>query len=97
MDLRLSDDAGHYLCDFTYYSSLAHLWKQQRPRKVVFLHVPSDASQKTVAQGRDLALNLVRSVVESEVAGRGRRSRRDAQQRSESEIRSDGAGKGLEE
>ncbi|KAI9167024.1 Pyroglutamyl-peptidase 1 [Paramyrothecium foliicola] len=67
LDLRISDDPGRYLCDFIYYSSLAHLWKQQRPRKVVFLHVPADASEGAVATGRELATNLIRSIVESEV------------------------------
>ncbi|OAQ72154.1 pyroglutamyl peptidase type I [Pochonia chlamydosporia 170] len=66
MDLRISEDPGRYLCDFIYYSSLAHLYKANRPRKVVFLHVPSDASDAYVSQGRELAVNLIRSLVESE-------------------------------
>ena len=65
--MRISDDPGRYLCDFIYYSSLAHLYKQQRPRKVIFLHVPADASETSVTQGRELAINLIRSIVESEV------------------------------
>lgn len=68
MDLRISEDAGRYLCDFIYYSSLSTLLKEQRPRKVVFLHVPCDASDKNVAQGRELAVNLIRSIAESETA-----------------------------
>jgi pyroglutamyl-peptidase len=72
LDLRISDDAGRYLCDFIYYSSLAVCYKQQRPRKVLFLHVPSDASEAAVARGRELAVNLVRAVVESEDAARRR-------------------------
>lgn len=70
MDLRISEDPGRYLCDFIYYSSLAHLYKANRPRKVVFLHVPSDASDAYVGQGRELAVNLIRSIVESETAGK---------------------------
>jgi hypothetical protein len=35
---------------------------------VVFLHVPSDASEHSIATGRELMLQLVRSVVESEMA-----------------------------
>lgn len=66
--MQLSDDAGNYLCDFIYYSSLAHLYKQQRPRKVLFLHVPADPQPQLIEQGRDLAVNLIRSIVESEVA-----------------------------
>lgn len=75
MDLRISDDAGHYLCDFIYYSSLAHLWKQQRSRKLTFLHVPADASAHSVELGRELAVNLIRAMVESEVnRRRGRKT-----------------------
>ncbi|KAK3300876.1 uncharacterized protein B0H64DRAFT_25902 [Chaetomium fimeti] len=70
MDLRISEDAGHYLCDFIYFSSLAHLEKAGEQRKVLFLHVPSDASEHSIATGRDLLLQLVRSVVESEMAKR---------------------------
>lgn len=67
--LRISNDAGHYLCDFIYYSSQAHLYKQQRPRKVVFMHVPASASKQQVSTGMELALNLIRSIVESELSG----------------------------
>ncbi|KAI6780135.1 Pyroglutamyl-peptidase-like protein [Emericellopsis cladophorae] len=70
MDLRISDDAGHYLCDYTYYSSLAHLWKQQRERKLTFLHVPADASPASINLGRELAINLIRAMVESEVVAK---------------------------
>ncbi|KAK0729103.1 hypothetical protein B0T21DRAFT_403055 [Apiosordaria backusii] len=71
-DLRISEDAGHYLCDFIYYSSLAHLTCSGEERKVVFLHVPSEASAAWVKVGRELCLGLVRAMVESEVV-RGRR------------------------
>ncbi|KAI1036850.1 hypothetical protein LB503_002905 [Fusarium chuoi] len=65
-DLRISEDAGHFMCDFIYYSSLSELWKLQRPRNALFLHVPADASPTSVAKGRELTLNLIRSVVESD-------------------------------
>jgi pyroglutamyl-peptidase len=71
-DLRISEDAGHYLCDFIYYSSLSELWKHQRPRKTVFLHVPADASPSSVERGRDLTLNLIRSIVESEMIAKNK-------------------------
>ncbi|AEO53917.1 hypothetical protein MYCTH_2295856 [Thermothelomyces thermophilus ATCC 42464] len=70
LDLRISEDAGHYLCDFIYYSSLAHLEKAGERRRVLFLHVPSDASDHSIAVGRELLLQLVRSVAESELARR---------------------------
>lgn len=67
-DLRVSEDAGHYLCDFIYFSSLAHLYKNGEYRRVIFLHVPSDASDKAVAKGKDLTIHLIRSLVESELS-----------------------------
>lgn len=71
-DVRISEDAGHFLCDFIYYSSLSHLYSHHpnRPRKVLFLHVPTDANDETIPRGRELALSLIRSVVESEVLAR---------------------------
>ncbi|KAK3996129.1 Pyroglutamyl-peptidase 1 [Cladorrhinum sp. PSN332] len=71
-DLRISEDAGHYLCDFIYFSSLSHLWKHGKDRKVLFLHVPSDASEGAVVRGRELLLQLVRGVVESELERKGK-------------------------
>ncbi|KXX81873.1 Pyroglutamyl-peptidase 1 [Madurella mycetomatis] len=71
MDLRISEDAGRYLCDFIYFSSLAHLHKAGERRNVLFLHVPSDASEHSVQVGREVLLQLVRSVVESELARSG--------------------------
>jgi pyroglutamyl-peptidase len=70
--VRISDDAGRYLCDFIYYSSLAHRWKQGKERRVTFLHVPADASERAVETGRELAAGLIRALVESEVERRKR-------------------------
>ncbi|WQF78108.1 Putative peptidase C15, pyroglutamyl peptidase I [Colletotrichum destructivum] len=70
-DLRISEDAGHYLCDFIYFSSLSLLWKAQKHRRVTFLHVPSDASEESVARGTELTLQLIRSIAESELRRRG--------------------------
>ncbi|KAK8049529.1 Pyroglutamyl-peptidase 1 [Apiospora phragmitis] len=55
LDLRISEDPGRYLCDFIYYSSMAHLTKQNRPRKVLFLHVPCEQSQETIKSGCEIA------------------------------------------
>ncbi|KAK1832861.1 Pyroglutamyl-peptidase 1 [Podospora conica] len=66
-NLRVSEDAGRYLCDFLYFSSLAHLTKAKQPRKVVFLHVPCDPSEQSITTGRELLLQLVRSLAQSEV------------------------------
>lgn len=41
-DVRPSNNAGHYLCDFTYYACMLEYWRRnpkgQRP--CMFLHVP---------------------------------------------------------
>ncbi|KAM0814532.1 hypothetical protein AB5N19_00322 [Seiridium cardinale] len=66
-ELRISEDPGHYLCDFIYFTSLAHLYKQRRPRQVLFLHVPANGTPDFIKTGTELATQLLRSMVESEV------------------------------
>lgn len=65
IDVRVSEDAGRYLCDFIYYSSLAHLWKHNEERRVVFLHVPVDSDAKAIATGVEALEELIRAVVVS--------------------------------
>ena len=69
-DLRISGDAGRYLCDFIYTSSLAHLWKQGERRRVAFLHVPAAATAERVAVGLGLVVELIRALAETELAAR---------------------------
>ncbi|KAL1890965.1 hypothetical protein Sste5346_007962 [Sporothrix stenoceras] len=79
-DLRISVDAGRYLCDFIYFSSLAHLYRKGQEtkgederyarRRVSFLHVPAAATPERVAFGKELVVELIRSLVESEVVAR---------------------------
>ncbi|KAH9437843.1 hypothetical protein MCOR02_001489 [Pyricularia oryzae] len=68
-DVRISEDAGRYLCDFIYYSSLAHLHRKGDHRRVVFLHVPVDVTDEALRKGVDLTLQLIRSALESERSG----------------------------
>ncbi|KAJ6781176.1 hypothetical protein PWT90_08330 [Aphanocladium album] len=72
VNVRISEDPGRYLCDFIYYSSLAHLYKQQRPGKACFFHVPAIASDAAIIRGREICVNLIRSIAESEIAERRR-------------------------
>lgn len=74
-ELRISEDPGHYLCDFIYFTSLAHLYKQQRTRNVLFLHVPASGTAESVQTGTELATQLLRAMVESEVERRSKASR----------------------
>lgn len=65
LDVRISEDAGRYLCDFIYYSSLAYLTSKGQERRVVFLHVPTASDEASVKTGVDITLELIRAVVQS--------------------------------
>lgn len=62
-DLRTSNDAGHYLCDFIFYTSMALAWKQGHDRNVLFLHVPGASEDADIEQGRVVALALIKAMV----------------------------------
>jgi len=64
-DLRVSEDAGRYLCDFIYYSSLAYLYKRDEEKRVVFLHVPVNADEAAIQKGVDITTELIRAMVQS--------------------------------
>jgi len=65
VDIRVSEDAGRYLCDFIYFSSLAYLAQKDEERPVVFLHVPVDSDEAAVETGTEVALELIRAMVQS--------------------------------
>lgn len=70
IDLRPSNNAGHYLCDFTYYASMLEYWRRdpKGPRPCMFLHVPSGLEEEDIERGRDVALGLISALVASEMA-----------------------------
>ena len=78
MDLRPSHNAGHYLCDFTYYASMLEFWRREPAgqRPCMFLHVPNGIEEEDIARGREVALGLIAAIVASEVAG-DRRTRNE--------------------
>jgi len=65
-----SGDAGNYLCDFIYYSSLSHFWRKNGgdngKRPVVFLHVPPQSDEGVLQKGREVTKALIRAIVASE-------------------------------
>ncbi|MCJ1309594.1 hypothetical protein MMC25_003254 [Agyrium rufum] len=67
IDVRASNDAGRYLCDFIYYTGLIEYWRHDRDgdRPVAFLHVPGNHEQEDVERGGKVATALVESMVES--------------------------------
>jgi len=65
VDIRISEDAGRYLCDFIYFSSLAYLYKKEEERRVIFLHVPVESDDISVRRGVDITIELIRALVQS--------------------------------
>lgn len=66
-DVRLSPDAGNFMCGFIYWNSMAHYFSiKEDERPVVFLHVPdlSDSLEK-MQKGREAAIALIKALVES--------------------------------
>ncbi|KAI9784258.1 MAG: hypothetical protein M1835_003619 [Candelina submexicana] len=65
IDVRPSTDAGHYLCDFIYYASLAYNYKRAAgdPGPVMFLHVPGEAEEADIERGKEVAVSLIRAMV----------------------------------
>jgi pyrrolidone-carboxylate peptidase len=62
-DLRISKDAGHYLCDFVFYTSLSLALQKGQDRNVLFLHVPGGSEDEDIDQGRVVALALIKTMV----------------------------------
>ncbi|KAG9037816.1 hypothetical protein FRB95_004103 [Tulasnella sp. JGI-2019a] len=67
LDVRPSDDPGNYLCGFIYYSSLAYLLlkEEKAERPIMFMHVPDLPTESDVERGVDVAVALIRALVES--------------------------------
>ncbi|KAF3768996.1 hypothetical protein M406DRAFT_43866 [Cryphonectria parasitica EP155] len=72
--LKVSTNAGRFLCDYIYFNSLAQCFKNSERRRVAFLHVPAAKPdpapeyEEHIATGREIAIQLIRSIVESELA-----------------------------
>ena len=71
-DVRSSNNAGHYLCDFTYYTSMVEYWRRDPggKRPCMFLHVPGGYSADDVLKGREITLGLIAACVGSETTKR---------------------------
>ncbi|OGM50479.1 pyroglutamyl peptidase type I [Aspergillus bombycis] len=68
-DVRISEDAGRYLCEFIFYTSLAQAFQQGQNRNVVFFHVPGSCADEDIERGTDIAAGLIKALVTSWVSG----------------------------
>lgn len=68
---RISEDAGHYMCDYIYYNSLAWFGRRNgnseyghvEDRPVLFLHVPAESDPDVLEKGRQVAMALIDAMV----------------------------------
>ncbi|KAK1030885.1 hypothetical protein LTR33_017030, partial [Friedmanniomyces endolithicus] len=77
-DCRPSENAGNFLCDFTYYNSM--VWYGRRNKKleggansdrpVIFFHVPAESDEAALEKGTAVATALIQAMVEDFVAHR---------------------------
>lgn len=76
MDVRPSGDAGRYLCDFIYYTSLVEYWRRDlgMVAPVMFLHVPGRVEDLDIEMGRKVAMGLIGAMV-----GSARRGKEEAE------------------
>jgi hypothetical protein len=66
IDVKRSDDVGNYVCGFVYYASLEWFWKRpQGKRPVVFFHVPKLGGKAGLDKGKEVAVSLIKAVIES--------------------------------
>ena len=71
-DVRLSDDAGRYLCDFIYYASMLEYWLRDPAgeRPCAFLHVPGPGEAEDILRGARVALAAIGAIAGSLAATR---------------------------
>lgn len=81
--LRPSEDAGHALCDFLYYSNLVEYWRHQKQnvggpekrfqdRPIMFMQVPGRSTGDDLKTGRLVTMGLIRALAESWMANNQR-------------------------
>ncbi|KAI9926918.1 hypothetical protein ASPWEDRAFT_120829 [Aspergillus wentii DTO 134E9] len=62
-DVRISEDAGRYLCEFIFYTSLAQAYQAGQDRNVVFFHVPGACDDEAIERGKNVAIAMIKSFV----------------------------------
>ncbi|KAK2740274.1 hypothetical protein FQN57_006154 [Myotisia sp. PD_48] len=62
LDVRLSHDAGRYLCEYIYFASMALAHREKRDRNVVFLHVPGWTDQPNILNGVKVVTALIKAL-----------------------------------
>ena len=73
-DVRVSGNAGRYLCEYTFYTTMLEFWQrnQAADRRCIFLHVPNGCNEEDIQKGRGVVLALIEAAISSEQTKRER-------------------------
>ena len=67
IEVRASDNAGMYICEYQLYSSQAVLAKRKDFARAVFLHTPAAKEGKHIEKGVLVAVALIKALVDDAV------------------------------
>ncbi|KAL9101783.1 MAG: hypothetical protein Q9163_003002 [Psora crenata] len=67
-DVRPSSNAGRYICEFTFFTTLLEFWRRRQEARGAFLHVPCGIGETDLRRGRRVVLALMAALVGSEIA-----------------------------
>ena len=75
-DVRPSNNAGRYLCEFIFFTSMLETWRRDpnHDRRYMFLHVPNGHDEEDLERGRKVALALIVAMVGSEMVNTQRQA-----------------------
>jgi pyroglutamyl-peptidase len=62
-DVRLSTDAGDFLCGFVFYTGLVERWRLSEDQNVIFLHLKPDVDEAIMQEGKEVAMAVIRAAV----------------------------------
>ena len=69
-DLRISRDAGMFVCEYITYGSLSYLHYHknnslplEERTGIIFLHAPAEGDEAAVRQGKEVYLALIKALV----------------------------------
>ena len=65
-DVRTSHDAGRYLCEFMFFTSMLEQWRKENGRICsIFCHLPPGSGAADLERGKRVVLALIAAVVRS--------------------------------
>lgn len=64
---KVSDSAGLYVCNTTYYNALDEIYRDSLPVKAVFVHLPKISEIFTVDILADAVRTIIKTIIEQEI------------------------------